>query len=205
MNWSAFSQVGKQVGKTAAKGILGMSVAGTLAAGVVIKPWEGRSYVAYKDPIGIWTYCDGITDRKHLQLPPYRYTDRECDMHLAKEVNAHEKRLDQCLKVELPVETKAALISWSFNVGTGAACKSTLVRKANAGDFVGACNQLSRWVYAGGRKFRGLENRRYRGDAQRISERTLCMAGINKEYKTPLYEKVFFKFKDWKTSLMGEA
>ena len=38
------------------------------------------------------------------------------------------------------------------------------------GDPVGACNELTKWVYAGGRKVRGLERRRE-------AERTLCLKG----------------------------
>jgi len=195
MNFNIVKQISKQV----SKGILGMTAAGTLAAGVVIKPWEGRFHQAYYDPIGVATVCDGITGDA-VVFGKY-YSDAECDALLAHEINEHEKRLDQCLKVELPVETKAALISFAFNVGTGAACKSTLVRKANAGDLVGACNQLSRWVYAGGRRFKGLENRRYRGDSSRISERTLCLVGIDPSYKTPLYERVYVNYRDWKSKI----
>lgn len=39
----------------------------------------------------------------------------------------------------------------------------------NAGDQVGACEELRRWVYAGGMKWRGLMNRR-------DMERSMCLA-----------------------------
>lgn len=184
----------RQIGK----GVLGMSAAGTLAFATLIGPWEGRVYTPYYDVGGVLTVCDGITG------PAVKagkiYTDRECDKLAAKEVNAHEARLDQCLNVDLPIETKAAFISFTFNVGSGAACRSTLIRKANAGDLYGACNQLSRWVFVNGKKYRGLENRRFRGDSHRISERTLCMAGLDKDFKTPLLERVLVAYKDWRSS-----
>ncbi|MGA6579692.1 glycoside hydrolase family protein, partial [Providencia sp. NPDC089923] len=56
--------------------------------------------------------------------------------------------------------TKAALYSFAFNVGTGAFAKSTMLKKLNAGDQYGACEELKRWVYAGGKVWRGLVNRR---------------------------------------------
>lgn len=188
-------------------GILGMSAAGATATGVLIKPWEGREYVAYQDVGGVWTYCDGIIDRRFLKLPPYRYTDAECDAHLSREVQAHEARLNACINpdIEIPDLTKAALISFTYNVGSGAACKSTLVRKVNAGDLKGACDQLGRWVYVKGRVINGLVNRRVRGDRDRVSEKTVCMIGLDPSYKTPLFEKVYVAFKNWKTKRMDDV
>lgn len=64
-----------------------------------------------------------------------------------------------------------ALVSWSYNVGTGAACGSTLAKKANAGDWQGACNQLRRWDKAGGKPVKGLTNRR-------AAETKLCLNAL---------------------------
>ena len=54
------------------------------------------------------------------------------------------------------------LFSFGFNVGEGegAYCKSTLVHKANTGDMLGACAELSRLAYAGGKQLPGLVQRR---------------------------------------------
>ena len=62
---------------------------------------------------------------------------------------------------------KAAFLSFAFNVGNGAFCSSTLVRKANTGDMPGACSELSKWVYAGGKQLPGLVKRR-------AAERAMC-------------------------------
>ncbi|HHG5564729.1 TPA: glycoside hydrolase family protein [Pseudomonas aeruginosa] len=45
------------------------------------------------------------------------------------------------------------------------------MRKLNAGDVRGACAELSRWVYAGGKKLGGLVRRR-------AAERELCEIGL---------------------------
>ncbi|MCH5496505.1 glycoside hydrolase family protein, partial [Salmonella enterica subsp. diarizonae serovar 16:z10:e,n,x,z15] len=42
----------------------------------------------------------------------------------------------------------------------GAFAKSTLLKKLNAGDQAGACNELKRWTYAGGKQWKGLVTRR---------------------------------------------
>ncbi|WP_370551208.1 lysozyme [Comamonas sp. CMM02] len=65
------------------------------------------------------------------------------------------------------------LFSFGFNVGEGegAFCKSTLVRKANAGDVQGACAELSRWTYADGKQLPGLVQRR-------AAERQMCEGGL---------------------------
>ena len=50
--------------------------------------------------------------------------------------------------------------SLAFNIGTDAFCRSTLVVKLNGGDYAGACEEIKRWVYAGGRRVPGLVARR---------------------------------------------
>lgn len=181
--------IGK-IGKVAA----GLTLAGTLAASMLISPWEGRVYKPYKDIGGVWTVCDGITGADVVQKV---YTERECDALLAKHINIHEQGLDRYLKTTPPPLVKAAFISFTFNVGVKAAGESTLVRLANQRDWVGACNQLSRWTRVKGVVVRGLENRRFRGDATRVSERTVCLAGISQDYKQPAIERAFFAYQDF--------
>ena len=47
---------------------------------------------------------------------------------------------------------------------------STLLRKINQGDIKGACDQLRRWTYAGGKQWKGLMTRRE-------IEREICLWG----------------------------
>lgn len=55
---------------------------------------------------------------------------------------------------------KAAIVSWVYNVGLGAAAKSTLLKKHRAGDYEGAQAEFARWNRAGGRILKGLSSRR---------------------------------------------
>jgi lysozyme len=61
-------------------------------------------------------------------------------------------------------------VSFAYNVGGGNYCGSTLVRKLNAGDTAGACNELTRWTRAKGIVLPGLVKRRE-------AERQLCLQG----------------------------
>lgn len=61
-----------------------------------------------------------------------------------------------------------AIVSWAYNVGTGAACRSTLVRKLKEYDYAGACAELLRWDKFQGRPLAGLTKRRQQEHAQCI-------------------------------------
>ena len=147
--------------------IAGSGIALTAAVSF-IGQWEGLRTEAYRDVVGIWTVCYGET--KGVSAGD-RYSKADCDAMLAREILAYEAHLDRCLIAPVPVGMKIALVSWTYNVGAGAACRSTLVRKANAGDLAGACNELPRWNRADGRVWRGLTNRR-------LSERAMCHAAL---------------------------
>lgn len=157
--------------KRAAGAVTGF--AGLALAVAVIAPHEGLRTDAYQDVVGVWTVCYGET--RGVQ-PTDSFTVAECDAQLAKAIQEFQTGLRRCMKPvgPLAVETEVAFVSWAYNVGLGAACKSTLVRLVNAGDLRGACNQLPRWNRAGGRVWKGLTNRR-------ASERRLCLSGLKGE------------------------
>lgn len=65
-------------------------------------------------------------------------------------------------KVTLNKNQYGALISWSFNVGCGAAKDSTLIKRLNKRENPKTVipQELPKWVYAGGKKLQGLVRRR---------------------------------------------
>ena len=150
------------------KGLIAGSVALTALATLTISQFEGRELRAYQDIVRVWTICDGET--KGVK-PGDVATPAECDAMLAKNLVVYEAGLDRCLTATVPGKTKVAFLSWTYNVGVGAACKSTLVKKANAGDIRGACDALMNWNRAGGKVVRGLTDRR-------AAERKLCLEGL---------------------------
>lgn len=140
----------------------------TLAASYV-SGFEGREYIPYYDIGGRLTVCDGYAGSDIVKGKVY--TDEECDFLLTQELRRATMYVDKYFKVELPIETKAAFISFTYNVGVDNLRKSTLLKLANAGDLVGACEQLSRWVYVRKTFIKGLSNRRQ-------TERSLCLKGV---------------------------
>jgi lysozyme len=71
-----------------------------------------------------------------------------------------EGAIKQCVKVPLKQNEYDSYLSLSYNIGSNAFCKSTLVKKLNLGDYEGACKEILRWDKAGGRVVRGLTIRR---------------------------------------------
>ena len=150
-----------------------LKVAGlTLSAAAIVSlvSYEGFRSQAYDDGVGVQTYGFGTTRRPDgTPVQPGDTIDPVTALaHAQREVTRFEGALKQCVKVPLHQHEYDAYVSFAYNVGAGAFCSSTLVRKLNAGDYEGACNELPRWVYAGGRKLQGLVNRRE-------AERRLCL------------------------------
>lgn len=145
------------------------ALAGVLAIAIpLVGYFEGRNLLAYLDPVGIPTICDGITQGVELGQTA---TDAQCDALLAAELGAAITSVDHLSKHPQPDTRRAGLGSFVYNVGANAFAGSTLLRKLNAGDPAGACAELSRWVYANGRKLAGLVKRRQ-------AERQLCEVGL---------------------------
>ena len=130
--------------------------------------YEGTVLRSYRDPVGIVTACTGHTGPE-LKMGQ-TYTRQQCEDMLYKDLAKHADAL-ACVSQPLTDGQRAAFVSFAFNVGEGAFCGSTLVRKANAGDIDGACAELSRWIYAKGKQLPGLIKRR-------AAERQLCEAGL---------------------------
>lgn len=76
------------------------------------------------------------------------------------DVQQYEGAIKQCVTAPLHQGEYDAYTSLAYNIGPGAFCGSTLVRKVNAGDYAGACREILRWDRAGGRVVRGLTIRR---------------------------------------------
>lgn len=79
---------------------------------------------------------------------------------LAEDTKEAQLAVQRCVKVPITQAEFDAYVSFAYNVGETNFCSSTLVKKLNAGNYEGACNELKRWVYAGGVKYNGLVNRR---------------------------------------------
>ena len=128
-------------------------------AGVrLVQEFEGCRLDAYRCPAGIPTIGYGATG------PDIRmgmvWTQEQADERLAEDLARFAAGVERLVQVDLTDNQFAALVSFAYNVGLGALRDSTLLRKLNAGDYLGAADQLPRWARAGGRIMPGLTRRR---------------------------------------------
>lgn len=132
---------------------------------------EGCQRNPYQCPSDVLTVGIGSTAASGKKIDKNRvYTDAEIAERWADDLKIAEQCVNRYANgKQIPQGVFDAAVSLTFNVGCGAVKHSTMFRKINRGDFAGACNELPKWVYAGGKKLRGLEIRREK-------ERALCLA-----------------------------
>jgi lysozyme len=152
------------------------AIALSIAAAIAI-PAEGLRQYAYYDPPGILTVCYGTTTDV---IKGKKYTMEECKASLERDMLSSIDIVDKCKGdgKELPVKTWAALADAVYNIGPKIVCNpnsSTLARKLQAGDLIGACNELPKWDKAsvGGKMIAlpGLTKRR-------AAEKEICLQGV---------------------------
>lgn len=97
---------------------------------------------------------------KPLTLDSGDITLEEGQQQLKHELQKFERAVERLIKVPLEECHNDALVSFAYNLGSGALQSSTLRRKLNRGDFEGAQREFHKWVYAGGKRLRGLVLRR---------------------------------------------
>ena len=79
---------------------------------------------------------------------------------LRRDVETAERAVLRLIRVPLEDGRFDALVSFTFNLGAGALQRSTLRRKVNCGEHDAVPREFRRWVWAGGRKLKGLVRRR---------------------------------------------
>lgn len=141
----------------------------------LVSQFEGLKTTAYLDVVGIPTVCFGETRGVHLGD---RYTVSECKDLLGKRLAEFSEEINTCLinPQKIPDKTYVAFLSTAYNIGSGAFCKSSIKRYANAGDFRKACESILLFNKARVKGVltvvRGLTNRRQ-------EEYKLCVSGLS--------------------------
>lgn len=146
----------------------GLVGAAALAASLLIAPFEGEKLHANLDPIAIKEICYGRTKGVTLNM---HATDKQCLVWLGEDTRYAERTFDRLVTVKVSDRTKAAWIDFIYNLGSGTFARSTALKKMNAGDLKGACEQMPRYVYAGKKRMAGLIRRRE-------AEMSLCLSGL---------------------------
>ncbi len=125
----------------------------------LIKRFEGFSRTVYFCPAGYPTIGYG-----HV-VKPYEDFSAGIDEVQAEELLRQdaviaERAVLRLISVPLTDGQFDALVSFTYNLGGGALQRSTLRRKINREEHAEVPEQFMRWVWAGGRKLKGLIRRR---------------------------------------------
>ncbi|MGD1855998.1 MAG: lysozyme [Leptolyngbyaceae cyanobacterium] len=130
----------------------------TNSSGVnLIKSFEGLRLKAYQDAVGVWTIGYGTT---RGVKPGQEITEAQAEALIKTDLTRFERDVSQAVRISINDNQFAALVSFTYNVGSGAMRSSTLLRKLNRRDINGAANEFPRWNRAGGRILAGLTRRR---------------------------------------------
>lgn len=147
---------------------LALSAAG-FGAIVGYEGWSDKATPPVKGDVP--TYGFGTTTRPDgspLQGGE-RITPPQAVKRAIADVAKYEGAIKQCVKVPLTQNEYDAFVSLAYNIGPAAFCGSTLVKKLNAGDYSGACQEILKWDKFKGKPLPGLTKRRQQ-------EREKCLA-----------------------------
>ena len=118
---------------------------------------EGLSLEAYEDCAGVPTIGYGHTKDVKMGDRISKYWAKEL---LKDDVREVEQQVQE-LNVAKTQGQFDALVSFTFNLGIGRLKSSTLLKVIREGGSKNAIKkEFKRWVYAGGKRLRGLERRR---------------------------------------------
>lgn len=107
---------------------------------------EGRRNHAYPDPgTGGAPWTIGVGHTGPEVHPGLYWDDAQIEWALTHDLLKFEVAVGEAVSVPLEPHMRDALISFAFNVGTGAFAGSTLVKKLNAGDYAGASAEFRKW------------------------------------------------------------
>lgn len=151
----------------------GAAFAATIACCVPLTTkWEGVWLTAKPDRLahGIPTVCFGETEGVKIGDT---YTLEQCQRMLANKLPRYLMEIDRCIKVPVSNRTRASFLDASYNVGSGAICKSTAMKLLNLGNDVKACEALRPFNHSAGVYRQGLANRR------KDEIDNYCLAGLN--------------------------
>lgn len=113
-----------------------------------------------------------------------KLTQAKCDQVNAIERNKALAWVDQNIRVPLTAPQRVGIASFCpYNIGPGKCFPSTFYRKLNAGDRKGACSEIRRWIFDGGRDCRltkGQKKGCYGQVERRDQESALTCWGIDK-------------------------
>ena len=124
----------------------------------LIKKYEGFSASSYICPAGYNTIGYG-----HLICPNEEFshiTKDQAEKLLINDINIKINSVKRLIRVSLTQGQIDALVSFCFNLGSGALQRSSLRQKINRLEFSEASLEFSKWIFVRGVKNSGLLRRR---------------------------------------------
>ena len=117
---------------------------------------EGVRTIAYQDGRGIWSICRGLT---RIEGKPVtrglKLSYSQCKRNDAVERDKAIAWVRRNVTVPLSEPAVAGIASFCpYNIGPAKCFPSTFYKKLNAGDRIGACAEIKRWIFDGGRDCR---------------------------------------------------
>ncbi len=126
---------------------------------LLIKSFEGLRLKAYRDAVGIWTIGYGTT--RGVQ-PDMSISEAEAEQLMRDDLIRFEQAINSAISVPVNDNQFSALVSFTYNVGSGAFRDSTLLKRLNGRqDIRTTADEFPRWNKAGGRVLHGLTRRRH--------------------------------------------
>ena len=114
----------------------------------VIKQFEGFRAKPYKDSAGIPTIGYGTIlypDGKAVTMKDPAVTEPEAEVFLRYQMKLKSKTIATYVTRAATLHQAAAMLSLTYNIGTGALKKSTVLRKFNLGDIPGSADAFLMW------------------------------------------------------------
>lgn len=173
------------MGKVARLIASGVTAAGALAAAYLIIPAEGEALTAYPDSLagGVVTGCYGQTQKGFHA--GQQFTVEECLNYLADDLVVREAALNRLIQVPVADHQYSAFLDHSYQFGLRAFETSTMRRKLNSRDYIGACMEFTEaknskgdaqgWVYTGGKNCRIRANNCYGMVLRAERNRDVCL------------------------------
>ncbi len=135
---------------------------------------EGCRLKAYQCSADRWTAGMGHTEDMTESTV---LTEQQVAEYFVKDVATAEKVVKKHITQTPSQAEYDMMVSFVFNLGAGNFQTSTLLRKFNQGDNLGACKQYPRWVYVNGKNCRIKENDCPGIPKRRDKEMNICLNG----------------------------
>ena len=114
----------------------------------LIKNFEGLRLKAYRDVAGVWTIGYGSTryhDGNIIRPGDKLAGELQASALFKNTLGLYIDAVNRLVKVPLTQNQFDALVSFSYNAGTGALQRSSLLKRLNANDYQGATDEFSVW------------------------------------------------------------